>query len=139
MVDYRIRLESKLKSLESKIKPLEEERKRLMGALRVLQELDSEDIQDEIPKDNNSLKTASVGTLIDAVTRIVELSGRMMTTKEVDDRVARERKVAKGSVYIALTRLKKRSVVFQDGRRWGLTGRDGLPPASGFEDISSAT
>ena len=120
MVDYRSRLDSKLKAIESKIKPLEEERKRLTAALSVLQELDSEDIQDKSPEDDNSQTTVSAGSLIDAVAKILESSGSGMTTKEIEDQVAQHRKVAKGSVYMALSRSKKRGVVFQDGRQWRL-------------------
>ena len=118
MVDYRSRLESKLNAIDSKIKPLEEERARLMGALSVLQELDSENAEAKTSKDDNSQTSTLRDSLIDTVAKILESSGRMMTTREIEDQLEPDRKVARGSVYIALTRLKNRDVVAQDGRKW---------------------
>ena len=134
MVDYRRRLESKLRRLESTIKPLEEERKRLMGALSVLQELDSEDIQTQLSENVSSQPTSKPGTLIEAVARVVESSGRLMTVKEIKSELSKERKASRGAVYTCLSRLRDRGVVVQHGPRlWGFA--DG----SGFEDTTGAT
>ena len=115
MADYRSRLESKLKALESKIKPLEEERNRLMAALSVLKELDLEDTQGKSPENAG----ASKGTLIDAAAKVLESSDEMMTTREIEDRLKQDRIVSKGTVYVALSRLKDRGVVIREGRYWG--------------------
>ena len=126
-------LERKLKSmknyrslLESKLKALDKERKRLMGALKVLQELDSEDENSDdsvkVPENGHSQPDAGPTKMIDAIEGILQSSGRLMTTKEVESELSKERKVGNGSVYVALHRLRERGAVVKEKSLWRFSG-----------------
>ena len=115
MTDYRSSLKSKLSDIESKRADLAKESERLLLALGVLNEIDSELIRD---KPSSKQPKATDGTLIDSLISI--LRNRPLTTNDIYQRVTLERETSKPSVNTALYRLRQRGKVFKEDDLWSL-------------------
>ena len=108
MTDYR-------SSLKSKLADVDKERERLMSALGILDEIDSELIRNKF---SSKQPETTGGTLIDIIISI--LSERAMTTNDIYDRVTLDRETSKPSINTALYRLRKRGKVFKENKMWRL-------------------
>ena len=123
MTDYRSFVKSKLADTNRRLAEIEKERERLNTTLAVLDEADAsgggatarpaETTTDRMP-------------VTSAIVKIIESSGRMMMANEIHDSL----KVSRDLMHSGFYRLKKRGVVFNDGKKWGLVGRDDKTVAS---------
>ena len=117
MTDYR-------SSLKAKLAKLDKERDRLLTALGVLDELDSETLHAKLSPNGVSRPETAIGTMIDAVVSNLQSSGQMMTARAIHEHLVQDREVSPAAVSTALNRLQKRGKVFREKRLWGLVGRD---------------
>lgn len=127
MLDYRAFFKSKLADLKQRRADIDNEIEKAMMVISGLDEADSESSRSTSSEIEDPQLSFFTGKLVDDVVQILKISGKMMTTQEVERHAAIAHKVAKGSVYTSLSRLKDRGVVVKIGRLWGLEGRDDSP------------
>ena len=115
MTDYRA-------SLQNKLDKLEEERKRILSAIDVLDEIDSELSRSDTSSDDKSRSGARPGTITHAILSCLESSDEMLTTRQIYELVKQERTVSRTVLQTALHRLRKHSKIFKEENLWGLAG-----------------
>ena len=116
MADYRAFCKSKLVAVESKQADLKKERERILSAIGLLDEADSESIREKIsPK--KPIATNDV-TLADTLVHV--LGERPMKTNEIYERAVRQHETSRNTMAAALYRLRKRGKIVGKGGLWRL-------------------
>lgn len=115
MTDYRT-------SLQDKLEKLEKERKRILTAIGVLDEIDSESPRSGPSSNGESRSGVKPGTITHAILSNLESSLEMLTTREIHVVVSQEREVSRPALYTALNRLRNGNKIFKEENLWGLTG-----------------
>ena len=118
MTDFRAFCKSKLVEVESKQADLERERERILSALGLFDEAESESIRGKIsPK--KTIATHGV-TLADTIVSV--LGERAIATNEIYERIVLKYETSKKTMVASLYRLRKRGKVVGKGGLWRLPG-----------------
>ena len=121
MTDYRSFVESKLADIDRRREEIETERTRLMTTLAVLDEADASRRRTALTPGTTTTDPAPLpATIVD----LLRSSAEMLTANEIHGRLSQAREVPRSHMYSALHRLKKRNMVFKNGKVWGLVGPD---------------
>ncbi len=111
MTDYRAFIKAKLAGLD-------EERERLLTAIGLLDEAESESIREKISPKKTT--TTNGVTLADTLVRI--LGEREMTTNEIYGHVVLTHETSRHTMAASLYRLQKRGKIVGKGGLWKLLG-----------------